>query len=1115
MLPGGAGVPNDIKQWLEAVGLERYRSAFSQNEITLDDLPEVTEDDLKEMGLPIGPRRRALKAIAALAKQQRDPANTAVRAPDRNSSPDAERRLLTVLFADLVGSTELSLRLDPEDLREVMRRYQDAVAGAITRYDGHLAKYLGDGVLAYFGWPQAYEDQAERSVWASLDIVAAVAGVHLESGERLSARIGIASGQVVIGDLISDSSLDAEAVTGETPNLAARLQGEANPGQIVISASTRRLVGNVFELAELGPRALKGYKEPVPTWRVVGEGRGESQFEAKNTGSTVRMVGREQEFALLHERWELAKSGEGQTVLLSGEAGIGKSRIVDAVRGLVSSEQHFRLRYQCSSFHANSAFHPVIHQLERAAGFAAGDSNEGKLEKLEKLLAASCIDPLSVAPLFASLLSLSGEARYGAIELTSEQRRDRTFTALVEQVLALSRQRPVLFLIEDVHWIDPTSQDYLSEVISQISGAAVFVLVTHRPDFDAPWRGHPHLTSLTLNRLSRLQASEIVKTIGAGQLADAVVERIVARADGVPLYVEELTKTVLEASDWSNDPVALDAIPPTLQASLTARLDRLETAKYVAQIGAAIGREFSYELIKAVSGDEEATLVDALETLVGSELVFRIVTPRGPIYSFKHALIQEVAYDSLLKARRAELHARIANILAAELSASEDAEPEVLARHYSMAGMVQPAIDSWRRAGELSAAASANIEAVIHFDNALALVETMQQSPERDRLELGLRVASGGPLLMTRGHGALEVGQTYSRAHELCKKLDDAPENVPALFGLWRYYVGRGDCNVTRDLGRQILQIGEESGDRRAVVLGHYGLGYALFCHGDLEAARTQLEAGYEAYDERMREDLSFRLGQDPGVACLAYLALALWVLGFPEQARQRIQQALTLAENLSHPFSQAYARSLACQVMQLRGEVDEVRAMSDKAIEIALEQGFGVWIASPTIFKGWARARLGESHNGSREAAEATEAIVSAGMSMRRPYYLALVADGLIAAERWEEARATLDEAQAVATETDESWSGAEITRLEGILTERDGFRSGEVLLRRAVDLSRETDAKSWELRAALSLARLLGQRGEREEANSILRPVYEWFSEGFDTVDLQNAKALLDELS
>jgi predicted ATPase len=559
----------------------------------------------------------------------------------------------------------------------------------------------------------------------------------------------------------------------------------------------------------------------------------------------------------------------------------------------------------------------------------------------------------------------------------------------------------------------------------------------------------------------------------------------------------------------------VDTIPATLQASLTARLDRLDDAKRTAQIGAAIGREYSHELIAAVSRDTEADLNSALDRLIDAELVLRTATPRTTIYTFKHALIQEAAYESMLKSRRSQLHLQIAKTLESEFPTTADTEPEVLARHYSMANVIEPAIAYWRRAGELSAVSSANVEAISHYEHALELVESVPESKERDQLELDLRIALGGPLLMTRGHGASEVGGTYTRARELCRKIGDSPQIVPALFGMWRFYIGRGDCTITRDLGRQLLELGTGANDMPATVLGHYGLGFALFCHGDLTEAQAQLEKGYKLYDRSLRDNLSFRLGQDPGVACLSYRALALWVLGYPEQAKRTTEQALKLAEELSHPFSSAYALSLACQVLQLRGEVDEVRNVSETAIGISREQGFSVWVASPTIFKGWARARRNDAGNGAQEAHEAVNAIVDAGMEMRRPYYLALVAECNILAGNFAEARSILDQALAIVAETDEHWSEAELLRLTGEVEALDGGVEVETRFQQSLTVARHHEAKSWELRSATSLARLWRSQGRTAEARDLLAPVLGWFTEGFDTPDLKEAKALLDELS
>jgi predicted ATPase len=618
------------------------------------------------------------------------------------------------------------------------------------------------------------------------------------------------------------------AVSGETPNLAARLQGVAEPGQIVVGSATRELIGTAFKLEYLGQQELKGFSEAISAWRVLNESAAESRFEAARSGTLGRLIGREHELGLLKERWELAKGGEGQVVLLSGEAGFGKSRIVQAVQELITQDQYNFLRYQCSPYHVNSAFHPLIQRLESAAGYTPEDTGETKLDKLEALLALSYDDLEATAPLFAALLSLPGEDRYGPLDLSPSQRRDRTFAALVEYVLGLSHRRLVFFVIEDVQWIDPTTQDFIGEVVKRVADRAVYMLITHRPDFPAPWRGHRHLTSLALNRLSREQAGKIVEAVGEGRLTGPIVDRIVARADGVPLFVEELTKSVLEAGEISGSPIAVDTVPATLQASLTARLDRLGEAKKIAQTGAAIGREFSHGLMAAVSGERETNLSSALDRLVEAELVLRAGNPGSVVYTYKHALIQEVAYGGMLKDRRSKLHERIADVLETMFPAFVEAEPEVVARHYSMAGIIGPAIAHWRRAGELSVEASANIEAVSHFEAALEMVDSLPESTEsteRDQLELELRIALGGPLLMIRGHGAPEVGGTYSRARGLCQKIGDVPQIVPALFGMWRFYIGRGDCTITRDLGRQLLDLGKSGDDPSAIVLGHYGFG--------------------------------------------------------------------------------------------------------------------------------------------------------------------------------------------------------------------------------------------------------------------------------------------------
>ncbi len=677
----------DVGAWLRGLGLDRYEPVFRDNEIDAEVLPRLTGDDLKDMGVTVvGHRRKLLDAIDALRVGGKAPPSRGGEAETgpapspalATSAPQAERRQLTVVFVDLVGSTALSARLDPEELRQVLRAHQDVVAGEIVRYGGHVAKFLGDGVLAYFGWPRAHEDAAERAVQAALAVVGGVGRLPAPAGEPLAARVGVATGLVVVGDLLGEGAAREEAVVGETPNLAARLQALAGPGEVVIAPSTRRLVGRLFELETLEPTTLKGLAAPVAAFRVVAEGRAESRFEARHAGTVVPLVGRRQELELLLDRWRRARSGEGQVVLLSGEPGIGKSRLVEALREATRGGGRAGLRYQTSPHHTDSALRPVIRQLERAAGLVRGDALEVRLDKLEALLGRAVPDPRGPAALLAPLLGLDGSARYPTQDLTPQQRKARTLQALVDQLEGLARREPVLVLLEDLRWLDPTTRELFDLVVERLQRLPVLLVATFRPELSAPWTGFPHVTLLALNRLARGEAAALVDAVAGGRALPAVVaEAILERTEGVPLFVEELTKAVLESGppQGMEDGHRLGAPPPlaipcTLQDSLAARLDRLASAKPVAQVGAAIGREFSFKLLAAVAGLGESALAEALEELVGSGLAFRRGSPPEASYTFKHALVQDAAYHSLLKARRQQLHARIAAAMETEFPGS-------------------------------------------------------------------------------------------------------------------------------------------------------------------------------------------------------------------------------------------------------------------------------------------------------------------------------------------------------------------------------------------------------------------------------------------------------------
>ena len=766
----------DVAQWLEELGLAQYAAAFEDNDIELALLPRLTDGQLKELGVAsMGHRMKILAAVGPASEESGPSADVA--APEIARRTEAERRQLTVMFCDLVGSTELSRKLDPEDLRGVMACYQDAVAGAITRYGGHVAKYLGDGVLAYFGWPRAWEDQAERAVRAGLDAVSAVNDVQGADDRALQARVGIATGQVVVGDLVGESGRDTEAVTGETPNLAARLQQVAVPGQVVVGEATHRLVGQTFTVDDLGSHELKGFDDLVRAWGITGEAVAESRFEASHGAALTRFVGRETELRLLFDRWQLATGGEGQAVIITGEAGIGKSRLMQGLRDQVAAEDHIRIRYQCSPYHANSALYPTVQQLERAAGFAPNDDGAAKLDKLEALLGETGEDLVAAAPLFANLLSVPHEERYGALTLPPQLIKERLLEALVTRLLRLADRSPVLFLFEDTHWIDPTSQELLKRLIGRLQPARVLLVVTHRPEWRPPLGGHNHVTSLQLNRLGKLQGAELVRTIAGDPVPDEVVSRIVSRTDGVPLFIEELTKSLVEGG---LDMAEAD-IPATLQASLLARIDRLGAeAKEIAQIGAVIGREVPYRFLAAVAAKPAAQLDAALDRLVQSELMFRRGEPPEAVYSFKHALVRDTAYDSLLFASRREWHRRLGEALVRSFPNVVDSEPEVVAHHWLEAGAPSRAIPLFLKAGRSATGRSADNEAVAHLRTALELHDAMPQDEREKDQALEILVALGPRLMVVKGFAHSEVAQIWHRAYELCAQ---SSANEPCLSG--------------------------------------------------------------------------------------------------------------------------------------------------------------------------------------------------------------------------------------------------------------------------------------------------------------------------------------------
>jgi predicted ATPase/class 3 adenylate cyclase len=1117
----------DIGDWLRRLGLERYEQAFRDNDISPRILPELTDADLKELGLTLGHRRLLLKAIQELPESGPSAdadRSAAIPAPP---SPTAERRQLTVMFVDLVGSTALATRLDPEDVGEVIRRYQERCGEVLCRWDGHIAKYMGDGVLAYFGWPQAHEDDAERAVRAGLDLAKEVGQLTTTDGAPLGARVGIATGLVMVGNLIGEGAAREQRVVGETPNLAARLQALAEPDSVVIGPGTHRLLGGLFELADLGLHDLKGLTEPVRAWRVVGTGLAESRFDALRGRQLLPLVGREEELHLLLARWRRAADGEGQVVLLSGEPGIGKSRIVQALREQLTGERYTPLSHYCSPYHTASALFPIIGLLERAAGFNRSDPPEVRLDKLEALLAQGTERLAEAVPLIAEVLGVMAGERYPSPNLSPQRKAQRTLEVLVEQVEGLASRQPVLALYEDVHWIDPTTLAALGLLIERVQRLPVLVLITFRPEFAPPWSGHAHVTQLSLTRLTRRHGTAIVARLaGDKALPEEVLDEIIARTDGIPLFVEELTKTVLEsgllqeAGDHYDlaGPLPLLAIPSTLQDSLMARLDRLAPVKQLAQTAAAIGREFDYQLLAAVCSSSEKQLNDALDQLVAAGLVFRRGAPPDATYTFKHALVQEAAYNSLLKSRRQQLHARIAQALEEKFPDLAANRPEVLARHLTDAALTEKAVGYWHAAAQQAAKRFAHKEAIAHLTTGLDLLRSLPETPERSREEIRLQIALGISISATRGP-AEEMLAAYLRARELAERIGDTRQAYAAVWGHWYFNLLRMRFSTARDLSYELLELAKREQDQELLLQAHHAAWPILLCRGELLLCREHAEQGLALYDPDEHRSHALRYGgHDPGACCRYHAALALWLLGCADQSVAMSRDAVRLASELAQPFSLVLALSHASYLQQCRGEPRLAQEWAEATTALSVEQGFMHYRATGNLIRGWAQAAQGDLEAGAAAVQESLATLRAAGFNVRRSYYLALLADVCRRAGRHDAAQSAIAEALAFAEESGERWWEADLYRLNGELLlaqSTENRAEAEVCFHRALEIARQQSAKAFELRAAASLARMRADAGRRTEAHDLLAPVYGWFTEGFDTADLKDAKTLLDQLA
>ena len=1117
-----AKTTTELAEWLGKLGLNQYAQAFADNHVDHSVLLDLTENDLQKLGVSLGHRKKLLRAIETL-RIESPPSGTKPPISNRDGASqvleqhrEAEFRQITVMFCDLVGSTQLSEKLDPEDLQRLIDTYRGECGKAIKRYGGEVARYFGDGVMAFFGWPRAHEDDAVRAVHAALEIVS---GVQTISGPvTLACRLGLSSGPVVVGETGNSTTSWSMDAVGETPNIAARLQTLADTNTVLVSESTRRLVWSAFDLQDLGQQELKGVTKPLHVYRVLAAKHAASRFEATHAGSLSPLIGRSSELSLLLDRWEKVKEGDGQVIVLTGIPGVGKSRLLHELRSHIQKDPHLLLHHQCSPYHNQSAFFPVIEQIEQGANLIAREADVDKIAKLQAYLPRSTESSREPLLLIAKLLSISTENHRELAELTPRQIKNRTISTLVDVLLTFSLQRPALCIFEDAHWIDPSTLELLELIINRINHARVLLLISCRPEFRPSWIAHPNITIHSLTRLSHTEVKTMIRDLlKGGSIPQGLVDQIIEKADGVPLFIEELTNSMLSASLQTRDtfepipePISL-RVPETLSDALMERLDRVAPSRRLVQIAAVIGREFSYDLLSAAAQINEEDMHSALSLLERADIIHRVGISPYVRFAFKHVLLRDAIYESLLRGRKQQIHADIASILEHDFPQIAESQPEVLAYHYQEAGNHQSAIRCWFESGQRAVTRSANVEAIANFRKALQLLNALPETPERTKQEIDVQLALGIPLIAVRGYASPEVQEAFLRARTLCMRLGDIPEYFQVLFGLWGHSWMGGKNDEALRMAEEFLSRSQGLSDPVRLMVAHRMMGSSLLTIGDFQSSANHFEETIKLSRSRGKQPLYSLYMVEPQAASLLLLSWDLWFLGYPDRSLSRVSEALALAQDLGHPYTVAFAHYMTSVVHLLRGDAARAFESAEKSYDVSQEQRFALYAILSRIARGQAAGELGRLREARREITIGIDEARRNGVGFMLPMMESWLAGMHAKASDNEGALFLVERTLANISEaTGRSWESELHRQRAEILLALDPAKVGEVKshLKKSIEVARRQNAKSLELRAATSLAELWTTQVRSEEARALLEPICRWFDEGGDTADLRRAR-------